>query len=691
MFVLVAVMLALLPLLAALQYSWLGQVSRGQRESTQATLRTTAAHFSQDFDRELTRAYMIFQVASARINGQNGFAQAYDLWTTTAPHPRLIREIFWTQPEPSGQLRLKRFNTEAKQFESSEWPAVLTGLHQRLRQHQQLMNSDVGLNLQGVLEKLGQTSTSAGKAQVHSGMIFRSTISQVVEDPAALLIPVSLNNHAPSLASQSSGQPGSAQRPSLRLESRQIQIGSVPRSSNSVPGNAPGNALGNESGNEPRSFRRGQMMTEYLSQSYLIVTLDLDYMQREFLPALIKQNFLESDALNYNLAMISRSEPRKIIYQSGTPQPLEAWSAGDATAILGSVRLDDLRNLALDSLVNRGAGQGDNSPHPDHLAISILSNSPLNVKLPKRTGDEGKPWELVIKHRAGSLEVAVESTRRQNLLISFGVLLLLGLSVGLLVVSTRRAQHLAQQQMEFVSAVTHELRTPLSVIRSAGENLADGLIDERGQVRRYGELIAGEGRRLTEMIEQVLEFAGAQSGRKTYELRPTEISAVIETMLADCRPQIIEGGFHIELDLPANLPLIKADVAALRHAMQNLLSNAMKYSGESRWIGLRARAVMSEQRSELQIIIADHGLGIAPDDLPHIFEPFYRGREVVAAQIHGNGLGLSLVKRIIEAHGGSVSVESAPSRGSTFTLHLPATAQANEIANAQTEETLHSC
>src|SRR6185295_19784942 len=103
---------------------------------------------------------------------------------------------------------------------------------------------------------------------------------------------------------------------------------------------------------------------------------------------------------------------------------------------------------------------------------------------------------------------------------------------GLLVISTRRAQHLAQQQMEFVSAVTHELRTPLAVIRSAGENLADGVIDERGQVQRYGALIAGEGRRLTEMVEQVLEFAGAQSGRKNYELRPLEPERVIDDALA---------------------------------------------------------------------------------------------------------------------------------------------------------------
>jgi signal transduction histidine kinase len=294
---------------------------------------------------------------------------------------------------------------------------------------------------------------------------------------------------------------------------------------------------------------------------------------------------------------------------------------------------------------------------------------------------------LIVRHHAGSLEVAVARTRLQNLAISFGIMLVLMLSVALLAISTRRAQSLARQQMEFVSAVSHELRTPLAVIRSAGENLADGVIDDRQQVRRYGALIEREGRRLTDMVEQVLEFAGAQSGRQTYDLRPTAVGEVIASALAACRPQLVEGGFQLELDLPPQVPRVKADAAALGHALQNLLTNAMKYSGESRWIALRARTVMSGEAPELRIIIEDHGLGIAPDDASQIFEPFYRGREVMAAQIHGNGLGLSLVKRIIEAHDGRVSVESTPGRGSSFTLHLPVLASASETPLAPHAET----
>jgi signal transduction histidine kinase len=239
--------------------------------------------------------------------------------------------------------------------------------------------------------------------------------------------------------------------------------------------------------------------------------------------------------------------------------------------------------------------------------------------------------------------------------------------------------------MEFVAGVSHELRTPLAVICSAAENLADGVIENNEQIRRYGGLIREEGRRLTEMVEQVLEFAGAQSGRKTYDLRPTEVGQVIDDALAACHLQMIEGGFEIEKKIAENLPRVKADPAALSRVIQNLLSNSMKYSAESRLIGLSAENVQTQSGGEVQIKVSDHGLGIEQADLPHIFEPFYRGKEVAAAQIHGNGLGLSLVKHIVEAHGGRVSVDSKPKLGTIFTLHLPV-ASTEDLSTASAKE-----
>jgi signal transduction histidine kinase len=230
--------------------------------------------------------------------------------------------------------------------------------------------------------------------------------------------------------------------------------------------------------------------------------------------------------------------------------------------------------------------------------------------------------------------------------------------------------------MEFVSAVSHEFRTPLAVICSAGENLADGIVDAPQQVAKYGALVRNEGRRLTEMVEQVLEFAGARSGRRPYQLRPVEIESVIEDALTSYQPLIKEKGYVIEKKIAPGLPLVEADAAALRRSVQNLLSNAMKYDGGNHWIGIRAQSGTGVRGEEVQITVEDQGVGIAPDEVARVFEPFYRGREVVEAQIHGNGLGLSLVKQVIEAHHGRASVVSVQGQGSAFTLHLPAINQA---------------
>jgi signal transduction histidine kinase len=335
-------------------------------------------------------------------------------------------------------------------------------------------------------------------------------------------------------------------------------------------------------------------------------------------------------------------------------------------------------SLASDVKLRKGENAPTSQKPPTEPGAEEIARSLL------RRNDEG-PWQLVVKHRAGSLEAAVTNARHRNLAISFGVLLLLGASVGFIVLSSRRAQRLATQQMEFVAGVSHELRTPLAVIRSAAENLADGVIDNREQIKRYGGLIRDEGRRLSGMVEQVLEFAGAQSGRKSYELRPTELSQVIEGAITSCHLQLAEGGFEIESKIASNLPLVNADGAALGRAIQNLVSNAMKYSGASRWIGLSVESAAAADREEVRIAVSDRGLGIAPSELERIFEPFYRGKEVMAAQIHGNGLGLSLVKHIAVAHGGRVSVESKVGQGSVFTLHLPSLIAAESLVETAAE------
>lgn len=277
------------------------------------------------------------------------------------------------------------------------------------------------------------------------------------------------------------------------------------------------------------------------------------------------------------------------------------------------------------------------------------------------------PWTLAVQHSSGSLDNYLASTLRRNLAIGFGILLLLAGAILAIIISAQRIKTAAQRQVDFVSSVSHEFRTPLAVIYSAGENLADGVAKENVQVSQYGHLIKAEGRKLSGMVEQILDFAGANSGRKKYSFGQTSVSDVLENALAECQPLIEDKKIAVETKISDSLPPINGDKNALSHAVQNLIVNSVKYSNGNAWLRLSAE----NGGGNVKIAVEDHGIGISKSDLRQIFEPFFRSKTVVDAQIHGNGLGLSLVKQTVEAHGGRLSAQSEVGKGSKFTIELP--------------------
>lgn len=290
---------------------------------------------------------------------------------------------------------------------------------------------------------------------------------------------------------------------------------------------------------------------------------------------------------------------------------------------------------------------------------AVVSGNPL----------EDSQWQLGVQHAAGSIDTFIRNERNRNLAIGFGIYLLLLGSIIAIVYSSLRAKAFAQRQIDFVSSVSHEFRTPLAVIYSAGENLADGVASDDAQVSRYGDLIKGEGKKLSAMVEQILEFAGARSGKRKYNLATGDVSAAVAKALADSEPLLKEGGFEVESALSANLPDAKIDREAIETAVRNLIQNAVKYSNGSR----RLKVSTENGDRSIKIIVEDRGIGISDADKKKIFQPFYRSKTVVDAQIHGNGLGLSMVKEIAEAHDGKVSVESESGNGSRFVIDLPST------------------
>ena len=403
------------------------------------------------------------------------------------------------------------------------------------------------------------------------------------------------------------------------------------------------------------------------SREVIIVALDRAVLSGELFPDLAQRYFGVTRAPDYLVAVTG---PGGLVYRSDPKLPAARYLSGDLAKPLFLPRHGEARRAraraSLASLAQAAEPEGmRGDPHPPPQRAHPGDPPPR----PRLT----TPWRLVVTHRDGSLEAVVEGVRRRNLAVSLGVLALLAATLVVLAASTQRARSLARQQLEFVAGVTHELNTPLAAIRSAGQNLADGLVADPQQVRRYGALIEREGRRLTGMVSKALDLAGIQSGSKVYRPEPVALGEVVDEALADCRWAFEEKGVAVERDVPADLPSVAVDRAALRSAVKNLLDNAVKYAGAARWIGVRARAAGDGR--EVSLIVEDRGPGIRTEDRPHLFEPFYRGRDHASGAVHGSGLGLSLVRHAVEAHRGTVSVATGPG-GSAFTIRLPAVLEA---------------
>lgn len=407
------------------------------------------------------------------------------------------------------------------------------------------------------------------------------------------------------------------------------------------------------------------------SMGWIVVVLNKALLEQHVLPELAQRYFAASDGLNYKVAVTEESTGR-VLYSSdsgfgngadvdaklnlfGPPLPAGAPGAENAFFISGPISKRPERALG--------------PPHL-HGEKGFMYIEPLGFGVP----DGG--WQLIVKHRKGSVEAAVASLHRRNLTVSFGTLLVLTLTMALVIITTHRARRLAQLQMEFVAGVSHELRTPLAVISSAAENIADGVVINEEQLARYGGVIRNQAKHLSDLVEQVLLFATTLRTGQHHTLRRLEISALLDAAIESTEAQLKSAGVTVERQIQPGLPLVNGDFAALSQCLQNLITNAIKYGGDSRWIGIRAYVSREREGStEARITIEDKGIGIDSESLKHIFEPFYRSPSVAGSQIRGTGLGLTLAKSIVETMGGKLTVVSEAGKGTAFTIHLPVTIQ----------------
>lgn len=602
-------LLGLLVVLATLQYRWLDQISQAERERLQRNLQSDTVRFAEDFDREIQNAYFNFQINEEDIQEQNWgeFNARYEFWRKKTAYPNLIKD-FYLIPA-GGNFGLLRFDTENKTFAAAEPNEELNKIKQSL--------------------------------------IANQKFEAIFQDIPALLMPI-YEKEEP--------------LKQILIRRNNTTTETIPPPLNQAP---------------PAKY------------GVLIIKLDDEVIKNQIFPDLVKKYFSVSESANYKLAVTNQDD--QTVFQT------QNINSSDASAKLFNLETDNFIFYANQGIVSSIQDDGKGRVISSHIETRGITgnvskkeiNREINQESEKKqinlqvVEDDSLPrsrffeasdlhqngiWTLKVQHENGSVAQYVTNVRRKNLAVSFGILSLLAASIVLIIISAQRSKRLAQRQIDFVSAVSHEFRTPLAVIYSAGENLSDGVIREESRILNYGNLIKREGKKLSGMVEQILEFAGARSGKRKYDFRRTGIERIIEEAIAECKPTIDEKGVTIEREINKSLPAVSADEKALTQAIQNLIHNALKYDSGRKWLRISA----GNGNNKIKITVEDKGIGIEKREIGKIFEPFFRAKSVVDAQIHGNGLGLSLVKQIVEAHKGEIRVESEAGKGSRFTIELPA-------------------
>ena len=277
-------------------------------------------------------------------------------------------------------------------------------------------------------------------------------------------------------------------------------------------------------------------------------------------------------------------------------------------------------------------------------------------------------WQLgLVEREPAELR---ELARRNVTLFAFvtsAMIVAIVLGVIITLRGTARELELSQLKSDFVSNVSHELKTPLALIRMFAETLELGRVTNPAKLHEYYSIITRESERLTHLINNVLDFSRIEGGRKTYDLRLEDVADVVLDTLRAFSYELEKQGFTVETDVPDTLPDTLMDRNAISLAILNLLSNAVKYSTDDR----RIRVACHADDGFIRIAVTDRGIGIERADADQVFDKFYRAPDEHVEATRGSGLGLAIVKHSIEAHGGTVAVESEKGKGSTFTLSLP--------------------
>src|SRR5450432_239381 len=606
----VLVLTAVLVGLAVLQYRWSAEMSVANSDRMAFELEQSLLRLREDLHLEVAGMCLRLQVdpSASTRERRRIYVRQFESWRRTARHPGVVTNVVFLENDAKEGVQTLALDDQVK-FHIQPWPARFAQLRKKLL----AISSDLALAGSEFSDQQVPPPTGGDAKQAAFDVLSTYSVPILVDESIpAIALPV---YHV----ATDSGRKNMRAKPEI---------------------------------------------------DWLVVELDREIIEKHIVPELVAKFFGKPEKSEYQIAMFGGQEQKDLLYANDPAVVRYSESPADDTVrVFGPPPGPPLWALAMVVVLPKSRTMA--------AVDKVGEAEDLETKWPTRIEPihytpEQKDWEIIARHRNGSLDALVASTRRRTLITGFAVLILLGASMAMLLVSSRRAEALARQQMGFVAAVSHELRTPLAVICSAADNIADGVVPDKQRMVQYGTVIKSSTRQLIHLVEQVLSFAATRDERHRYDLAPIQVSEVVNDACTNTAWEIREAGVKLECDVAQQLPFIMGDRAALAHCLQNLITNAVKYGGPERWVRVTAKLGQSAKGSvEVQIAVKDRGVGISDKEIGHIFEPFYRSQAVISAQMRGTGLGLSLAITIARAMGGTITVSSPPGAGSTFVLHLP--------------------
>lgn len=624
-----SIMVTALVTLAILQYQWLGSVSEGEKQRLEESLSASSENFVADFNQafgDLGRSFKI-QVSDREEDIASLLSQSYLNWTrVSGEHADIVKSVYFIK---------KTDNEDPNVFSFSSDPSLLSVIEPDEETRNWLVD-----NYKPDEEKHG--------VSIRARPDF--------EDPTFISIPVQVLDII-TLSKEDFGQ-----NVSVQLSVDQLD-------------------------------------------DIVLLKLDDEYIKDSFIPNVASTYFTDSFVDQYHLSIVNTSKNDWIYYSTGEnediPDPdvivdlneynFESLFVFGARSPLENINVSDsARRIEMNFMegiserqVFKGLSDSNNASVRAHFfsetrnsvtaentkGLSISKDTTITTSLNASVMNPG--WQFWLTFKEGSLDAFVNKTRVKNLGISFGILFILGISGAMIVIFAQRSRQLADQQMLFVAGVSHELRTPLTVIRSAAENLSEGVIQTEERKQEYADLMLKEGRRLSDMVDQIMEFSGIQSGKRIYHFAQVDIESFVNSIKEECFPLLEEHSVTLDYSIQTKSEEVYADPEALFLSVTNLIQNAVKFKGESNSILLKLDDVSLKGKAALRIQVQDYGIGIPENEQKDIFKPFFRGEKPVAEQVRGNGIGLSLVQKVALAHKGEVALKSAVGEGSTFSFVIP--------------------